>query len=51
VTFYLSNPEVRPTGDEAGEFIDGPLLRGAEPSPPPSGPRPTEGDDPDLASG
>jgi len=26
VTFYESNPEVRPTGEEAGEFADdGPL--------------------------
>ena len=26
MTFYESNPEVRPTGEEAGEFVDdGPL--------------------------
>jgi hypothetical protein len=30
MTFYESNPEVRPTGEEAGEFVDdGPL--GSEP--------------------
>jgi len=27
MTFYESNPEVRPTGEEAGEFVDdGPLV-------------------------
>ena len=27
MTFYESNPEVKPTGEEAGEFVDdGPLV-------------------------
>jgi hypothetical protein len=33
VTFYESNDDVRPTGDEAGEFVDGPREQRADDDP------------------
>jgi hypothetical protein len=47
MTFYESNPEIRPTGEEAGEFIDGGLLAsgaegGTDPTRRPTGSSPLE---------
>jgi hypothetical protein len=47
MTFYESNPEVRPTGEEAGEFADdGPLVSdpaaGTDPTRRPTGSSPLE---------
>jgi hypothetical protein len=52
MTFYESNPEVRPTGEEPGEYVDdGPLVRdeaaGTDPTRRPTG-SPPLAPDPDT---
>jgi hypothetical protein len=56
MTFYESNPEVRPTGEEAGEYVDdGPLVSdpgaGTDPTRRPTGTPPLapEAEDTDAA--
>jgi hypothetical protein len=52
MTFYESNPEIGPTGAEAGEFVDDGPLSGnddaqADPSRRPTGAPPLQDDDQD----